>query len=248
MSYLDFKKTKIYGNYKVYSPDGKLMFRCGVKKAKWYLNKNLAHSVGENIYLNFNPNGLGYHNKEYGLNEMENKCVVCGSLDNLTRHHVVPFMYRKHFPLSLKSHNFHDILVMCVPCHENYEKKADIYKKYLFKHYNVENCYKPTEEEILINKKRKISMVLLYNSENIPKNRILELKSELRKISGIKRITKKRLLNFSKIAKKSNENSIKLLISKVDIESFIISWRKHFIENNKCNHLPKNWSIFYKKD
>lgn len=43
------KDRKIYGNWQVQSPDGILMFRCESKKANWYLSRDLAESVSENI-------------------------------------------------------------------------------------------------------------------------------------------------------------------------------------------------------
>lgn len=249
MSHLNYKKNKIYGNNKVYSPDGKLMFRCSDKKAKWYINRNLATVNDNEVYLNFEPKGYGHHNMKYGLFEMKNRCVVCGETNKLTRHHVVPHMYRKHFPLHLKDRNFHDILAMCIPCHEIYEEKANKYKNYLFNYYEIDKDEKLSKEFILVNKINKIATALFYFSKSIPNNRILELKHELRKLTGIKRITKERLEKYSKISKRDSKDYSKLLVSKIDnIEEFIISWRKHFIENNNCKHLPENWSVFYKKD
>ena len=107
------KDRKIYGNYQVLSPDGHLMFRCDEKKANWYIKRNLAEIISNDpliVKLKFQPKGLGNHNKKYGLSVIENICVVCGSDEFLTRHHVVPTCYRKFFPLEKKSHNFHDVL------------------------------------------------------------------------------------------------------------------------------------------
>ena len=74
----------IYGNCCVLSPEGILMFRCNTKKVNWYLNRGLASIVSDDpltIKLNFTPNGLGNHNKGYGLSKMHNKCVNCGIED-----------------------------------------------------------------------------------------------------------------------------------------------------------------------
>ena len=125
------KDRKIYGNCQVLSPEGHLMFRCESKKANWYLKRDLADIITDEplvIKLKFQPNGLGNHNKNYGLSEMENICVVCGSDEFLTRHHVVPICYRKYFPIEKKSHNFHDVLSVCAVCHESYEKFAFDFK------------------------------------------------------------------------------------------------------------------------
>ena len=128
---LEHSKYKIYGNCKVLSPDGLLMFRCQEKKINWYLKRDLAQIVNLDpltIKLNFEPNGLGNHNKVYGLGEMDNLCVVCGNNIEITRHHVVPICYRRFFPIEKKSHNFHDVLSVCADCHENYEYYAFKFK------------------------------------------------------------------------------------------------------------------------
>ena len=84
------KDKKIYGNCQVLSPEGILMFRCDQKKANWYLNRDLADPINNDplvIKLKFEPKGLGNHAKPFGLTEMVNKCVNCGSEEFLTKHH-----------------------------------------------------------------------------------------------------------------------------------------------------------------
>jgi hypothetical protein len=73
------KNRKIYGNYRVYSPDDILMFRTNLKKINWYLGRNLAQKIDEeSIKLTFVPNGMGCYGVGYGLGKMQNICVVCG--------------------------------------------------------------------------------------------------------------------------------------------------------------------------
>ena len=106
----------------MFSPDGILMFRCDYKKANWYLKRNLGEVISQyplKVKLKFKPRGLGNHNKSFGLTEMSNECVICGASEYLTRHHVVPYCYRRYFPTSIKSHNFHDVLSLCVKCHDS---------------------------------------------------------------------------------------------------------------------------------
>lgn len=47
-----------------------------------------------------------------------NRCVVCGATRDYTRYHVVPAAYRKHLPAAIKAHRSHDIVLVCVDCHE----------------------------------------------------------------------------------------------------------------------------------
>jgi hypothetical protein len=242
------KDRKIYGNCQVLSPEGILMFRCDKKKANWYVNRSLGEIITEEpltIKLNFQPKGLGNHNKDFGLSEMGNICVTCGTKEYLTRHHVVPYCYRRYFPLEIKSHNFHDVLSLCVDCHENYERKADGLKKNLSETYNA-----PINGEVETIKKDmvkfiKIASTILSPNKNIPIERLNILKNEFKSYFGIKRLTKKKLESIVKI--KSNfikKTHGEIVIENIDdIQSFIQMWRSHFLEHNKCEHLPKNWSI-----
>ena len=240
------KDRKIYGNCQVFSPDGHLMFRCDKKKANWYLNRNLASIIDNDpltIKLLFEPNGLGNHNRGYGLSEMGNICVVCGTNEFLTRHHVVPFCYRKHFPVSIKSHNFHDVLPLCADCHESYEKYASEFKLKLADIYDA-----PIHGEIINNqdiiKMKRMANCIVYN-KNIPSKRLNEIKDVIRNYFSWKNITKKRLdyILESKI-KVYKRTHGEVVVSRIpNITNFIKEWRNHFIMNNDCKFLPKNWSV-----
>lgn len=237
---------EVYGNFKVESPDGVLMFRCDEKKINWYIKRNLAEYVNEStIRLNFRPKGLGNHNKEFGLSKMKNHCVVCNTQKYLTRHHVVPFCYRKYFPLELKSHNFHDVLLMCVECHDSYERKADELKKNISEKYES-----PINGEMLKNsdmaKYSKISTTLLYKDiSSIPKSRLKLLKDEIKKHFGIKRLTVKKLKSISEIKSSITiKTHGEIVVDKIDdFQKFIEMWRKHFLENTNAKFLPENWSV-----
>lgn len=241
------KHRIIYGNYQVLSPEGHLMFRCDEKKANWYLKRGLAERDNKDpliVKLNFTPKGLGNHNKKYGLSEIENICVVCGSNEFLTRHHVVPICYRKFFPIDKKSHNFHDVLSLCADCHENYEKFAFLRKIELSKKYKA-----PINGEIINNKDvlriKRISSCLVDNDNSIPRKRIKEIRKDIKSHFSWKRLTKKRInAIINSEVKIYNRTHGEIVISKVNnIDEFVKEWRNHFIENNNCKYLPKNWSI-----
>lgn len=237
--------TKIYGNFEVLSPEGILMFRCDLKKINWYLNRDLAEKIDDKtIRLKFKPNGLGNHNKPFGLSLMENKCVVCGDDKFLTRHHVVPISYRKYFPLEIKSHNFHDVLSMCVSCHDSYERKADILKQKLSDDYDAPLNGLVEKDELLL-RLYKLSSVLLSGDKNIPNYRIKEVKTEIKSLLNISRLTRKKLIEISNFkSTKVSKTHGEMVISKVDdIQKFVEMWREHFITNNDCKHLPENWNI-----
>jgi len=235
---------KIYGNWEVYSPDDILMFRCDLKKANWYLKRHLATEieVGK-IKLNFTPKGLGNHQKPFGLSLMKNVCVVCGTEKFLTRHHVVPISYRKYFPLEIKSHNFHDVLSMCVDCHDSYERKADLLKIELAKKYEVPIWGKTIDRKEMI-KWSKIATTIIGGCSHIPKSRVTQMKLELKSHFGFKRLSKKRLLSLSTIkVKEVVKTHGQMVVENIeDLQEFVTMWRRHFLENNTPKYLPKNWS------
>lgn len=241
------KDRKIYGNWQVHSPEGILMFRCDEKKAMWYVNRKLGSVVSDNpktVQLNFKPNGLGNHQRKYGLNEMINICVVCGTTHFLTRHHVVPHCYRKYFPIEIKSHNFHDVLSLCIDCHDRYERKADDYKLQLSNLYDAPINGERVDNKQILRVKRLASS--LNNFKYLmPIKRVNEIKLEIKKILGLKKLHKSRLKKILNVKiEYSKRTHGEIVVSKVeDIEEFMKSWRKHFIENNNCKFLPKNWSI-----
>lgn len=243
------------------------MFCCEEKRIKWYLNRNLAEKTKEEpltIRLKFIPKGLGNHNRPFGLYEMENRCVNCGSEEYLTRHHVVPICYRRHFPEKWKTHNCHDVLSLCRDCHEEYERKADQLKENLAKiygvslsgiilKYNVVGNESIRHNRITVHESqmRKIisncNLLLRTDLDGIPESRIREVIEEVRNFFG-REYTKSDLQEISKmkptILQKTHGEVV--VGNLKDIQSFIEMWRKHFVENNRCLHMPKNWSINHK--
>ncbi len=243
------KDRKIYGNCSVLSPDGKLMFRCGMKKVNWYLSKGLAEKVGDDpitIKLNFKPKGNGYHEEKWGLAEMNNVCVNCNTDEFLTRHHVVPYGYRKYFPMLLKTHNFHDVLAMCPDCHDDYERKADVLKMELSVIYDSP-LSGVNDIDRGASKMKRLVNCIVNHSNDIPSDKLKVLKQDILDYYGWKRLTKKRIDWITSI--KTNRNLKthgEMVCERIDdYQDFIELWRTHFVDNNSCEYLPENWSINY---
>ena len=240
---IPYSSKKIYGNYQVLSPDNILMFRCDEKKANWYIDRNLATYCSPLVLkLNFNPKGLGNHNRPFGLEEMKNICVNCGSEDMLTKHHIVPICYRKYFHLNLKSHNFHDVLSLCMSCHETYERKADELKSYISRKYEIpiHGLYSNNVDKKLI----KNCNTLKGDISKIPQDRIDQIRKEIKESLG-REFTDEDIIEISRYKSILLEKTHgELVVEKlIDIQPFIEMWRKHFIENNDCKFLPNNWNI-----
>ena len=132
---------------------------------------------------------------------------------------------------------------MCVSCHENYERKADELKRILDESYGA-----PINGEIIKNELSKYANMakkLIDPEVKLPTKRRLSLVKNIKEKFGIKRLSKIRLHEISKIKCITNRVSHgEIVITKIDdIQLFIEMWRKHFIENNDCKYLPRKWNI-----
>lgn len=119
-------KKAIYEHCKLLAPDGACLSNCDLKKARWYVDKGLAAVEQEEpliVKLNFEPRDRVFDkdedvDEEFYSTEKENRCVMCGSTEDQSRFSIIPSMYRTHFPAEIKSHNAHDVVIMCFSCHE----------------------------------------------------------------------------------------------------------------------------------
>jgi hypothetical protein len=176
---MSYSNEEIYHNCTVLSPEGVEMFKCHKKKLDWYVRKNLAVLEAPNtIRLKFKPNGLGWSGDHYYLQNRENKCCCCGSSEKLTKHHVVPYCYRKEFPKEIKDSNYYDILPLCIECHVVYEKHAVKKKQDLAEKYNA-----PLHGLNNINEKQapKYAKTLIKFGEQIPEDRKQYLIEQIKK-------------------------------------------------------------------
>ncbi len=180
-------KDKIYGNCKVLHPDGTLMFRCDDDRVNWYLERNLAEIISPDgepitIQFTFQPKGKGHQGDPFYLQEKSNCCVVCGTKKLLTRHHAVPICYRKHFPDRLKSRCSHDILPVCVDCHETYEIEAQKLKREIAAKYKIAPHNSVVDRDFQYAKSA--ANALMKHSDKIPLERQVFLKERISKHLG----------------------------------------------------------------
>lgn len=247
MTSLQVKKDIIYGNYSIYHPDGTLMCHTDRKKINWYIKKDLAYWVDENaIQLKFEPKGRGnVGDSEYYAEARENKCVVCGCTDNLTLHHVVPYQYRKHFPVQYKSHTSFDVLPVCVKHHDEYECEATKLNKHLqiqYKALPALNKLPPDVEEA--KEVAGLISTLLRNGDKIPQERKGVLLEKIRKYFKDDDIWWDDLpeLFVDVNYKVESSSPAKTIVESLDnILPFIVMWRKHFVSIMNPQHLSPKW-------
>ena len=131
------RKAPLYHNVKLEAPDGQQLCVTDIKKAKWYVTKGLGEYVDENetcVRLKFEPAGRPEGPAgDYYLTDKCNRCVVCGKMESYLRKYIVPHEYRKFFPEVMRDHQSHDVLLMCVHCHQ----KSNLHDLGMY----VINCY-----------------------------------------------------------------------------------------------------------
>lgn len=247
---------EIYGNWEVYHPDGSLMFRCDNKKANWYLKRDLAINFEENkIKLTFTPEGKGHVDEPFYLTKKANICVVCGKSRYLTRHHVIPYCFRRHIPEEMKSKDSHDIVLLCIPCHRIYETHAWNIKKELAEKHGMllaQPVEEHSEEEKLKFKAVSAAYAIIEHGHRIPEPRKEILLGIISSYLGKETVEDSDLekLVEVKFGVKNLDFSLgKSIVDKIDdLDSFIKMWRAHFVETMKPEYLPELWSIDHKRE
>ncbi len=253
-------KNRLYGNIQVYSPDMQPMFKANMKKINWYLknpDKKLAEVVEwdddntpKSIKLNFIPNGLGYFNNglkdEYFLSDKENICVVTGTDEwrELTKHHIVPYMYRKWFPEEYKSSNCYDIVLITREKHYEYEAIANYLKDRIADELGI-----PTLKEYTRRISRKAGYVGMANAilnVTIPLEHKIDLCIKFRNKTGYVP-TKENLNEYIKSCKneyRMAEYYGKMVVEKIpNFQKFIERWRQHFLDEMNPKFMPKGWKV-----
>jgi hypothetical protein len=250
------KEDKLYGNHKVYSPSGVLMFLANNKRIDWYLQKDLINikkiekDGTLHVEFKFEPKGNGHGGKDdYYLAIKENRCVVTGERDLslLTKHHVIPYMYRKHFPLEFKDRSSHDIVLMTKNEHSKYERFADEFKIEIEKKYGVYDSYNEMKREYDNYKKAaSYANVIIKHREKIPLDRLKFLYTEILKMTDVKPTSRNlRLLvrEDDRIFKKEIKRGRFVVDNIDDFHDFCIMWREHFIKHAEPKYMPKGWSV-----
>ncbi|KAJ2783805.1 hypothetical protein H4R18_001480 [Coemansia javaensis] len=169
----------IYDNCRVLDIDGELLFRAGRRRLEWYLARGLARRVdGDTIQLTFANKGTGRRGDAFYLQDMRNECVVCGAGAPLTMHHVVPHQYRQFMEEAVKSRSSHDLLPVCVGCHERYEAHAVRFKQHLARCFAAPLEGEGWVERADIARARRAAAALLSDAVGrIPPARIAELRA-----------------------------------------------------------------------
>ncbi|XP_026967406.1 exonuclease 3'-5' domain-containing protein 2 isoform X1 [Sagmatias obliquidens] len=252
------RKSPLYDNCFLHAPDGQPLCTCDRRKAQWYLDKGIGELVSEEpfvVKLQFEPAGRPESPGDYYLMVKENLCVVCGKKDSYIRKNVIPHEYRKHFPIEMKDHNSHDVLLLCTSCHAISNYYDNHLKQQLAREFQA-----PTGSEeglrLLEDPERRqvrSGARALLNAEGLPEHRKEELLQALREFYHTDTVTEEMLQEAASLETRiSNENYIPHglkvvqrhtqggLRSLMQLES---RWRQHFLDSMQPKHLPQQWSV-----
>lgn len=179
--------------------------------------------------------------------KLSHQCVVCGRTAELTKHHVVPYQYRKFFPIEIKGKNHFDILLLCNEHHATYEEHALTLKNDLCERYDV--CREGEEMALDLSKLQavKAAAALLKHADKIPPERTEFLRKKILDWdrdfvfceSNLKAIVGARVWEIVQ------QKHARVLLEKFDsLDSFILMWRRHFIDKMDPKFLPEDWARF----
>ena len=241
----------VYGNCKMLAPDGTLLCRCHYDKVEWYVSRGLAEIVEQEpnitIQLNFEPKGMGNAGEPFYMQEKENRCVVCGAEEDLTKHHCVPACFRKCMPDEYKMNTSHDVLPVCVACHMEYEPAAQQLKEDIAKRFGIAFHPQVAKDDTEWKAWKSANALLRYR-EQIPESRIGELTQVLRDFLGKEDVTQEDLeaLGDRNPYKKFvgiNGHSQTIMDQIADLDEFIREWRQHFLDTMQPKFMPEHWSV-----
>jgi len=256
------RKTPLYHNCMLEAPDGQLLCTCDTKKAHWYISKGIGYQVSEDpliVRLKFEPSGRPEGKAgEYYLTVKPNICVVCGVGEAYLRKNVVPHEYRKYFPAVMKDHQSHDVLLMCVRCHQVSNLHDSRLRQQLADECGAPitstSCTKVWENSDM-KRVRSAGRAIQANRkrQSIPLERLEELTAVLRTHFGMDDVTEEMVdeaasIDCLEVNGEYVPHSRAVVqhhmttegLSLIQLES---RWRQHFIDTMKPRFLPDLWSV-----
>jgi hypothetical protein len=278
-------KKPAYDSCVMKDPDGTVLCTVGLKKARWYVSKNLAvwlekeEQEGgdyQQIQLLFEPKRKkntenttceqrpGGQATSYNQSLKENRCFVCGDDDaGYMRHYVVPYSYRRRFPVQYKTHLPHDVVITCPACHVRAEQASAARQRDLEDAARRDAALPPGSERPEIcdrgkNAIRSAALALRKRRQELPAGRIAECENLVRQWADAE-LTEDVL---ERAAGLETRRPNPAFVSGVDLvvqsllqsddhddcdgdrlADFVRDWRRHFVETMHPRHLPVGWSI-----
>lgn len=240
----------LFDNCIIQAPDGTNLSRCGRKKLQWYLNRDMAYLVGDNpltIRLRFEPSGRRGLDDPLLMDGKPNICVVCGTTEDLTRHHIIPYSFIRHMDLEYKVDIIRDIFPLCRSCHNNYEEKSQEKRHEMAARMGVPINGIASDEIRKVRKVMGAAVAVLKHGKKMPPHRREELLVVVREFLNKQEVTENDLqtLREYEITKRDDYvNFSKYVVSQVgDYNEFARDWRMHFMTTMNPKFMPAKWKI-----
>ncbi|NXK49602.1 EXD2 protein, partial [Chauna torquata] len=252
------RKSPLYDNCFLHAPDGQPLCTCDRKKAQWYLDKGIGDLVSTDpfvVKLRFEPSGRPESQVDYYLTVKENLCVVCGKRESYIRKNIVPHEYRRHFPIQMKDHNSHDVLLLCTSCHaiSNYydnhlkQQLAEEFGAPIGSEEGVRLLEDPLRRQV------RSGARALLNADSLPDPRRAELLQGIKDFFNTEAVTPEMLQEAAGLETRiCNESyvphGLKVVqcFAKGGLRSLMQlerRWRQHFLDSMQPKHLPEQWSV-----
>ena len=260
------RKSPLYHNCMLEAPDGQQLCTSDVKKAQWYISKGLGYKVSDDpftVRLKFEPSGRPQGEAgEYYLSVKPNICVVCGRDQSFLRKSVVPHEYRKYFPAVMKDHQSHDVVLLCVSCHQQSNQLDSQLRKRL-----ADMCGAPLGSEADVKVRANLELKRVRSAgralqgnrgkqPGIPGDRLEELLTVLREHYHTNTVTDQ-IIDMAADCPVNEENQNYVPHSRAVVQHFLerggllqleVMWRQHFLRTMQPRHLPPLWSVHHQAD
>eukprot|EP01017_Pseudomicrothorax_dubius_P017453 TRINITY_DN19680_c0_g1_i1.p1 TRINITY_DN19680_c0_g1~~TRINITY_DN19680_c0_g1_i1.p1 ORF type:complete len:376 (-),score=93.91 TRINITY_DN19680_c0_g1_i1:34-1104(-) len=231
------RQKPVYENCTLLAPDGEILCKCDREKMEWYLKKGLGKSIdNDTVQLLFEPNTRRWQemtdkDHKYYISAKVNQCVVCGNEKEFMKYHIVPILYRQYFPHGYKSHRSHDVVLLCLRCHEKANREADKRRFQLSEQYQVP-IHIPTKGQIMwqqISYLGKLLVTLKRNRETLPGDRCEELLDNITKAADLLNEQEEFINTFGKLEYTKDEQG--RIVVKEDLYKSLEEIKKKKKEN-----------------
>jgi len=178
------RKSPMYDNIEMMDPQGQLLATISLKKAHWYIRKQLAKWTipDTTIQLLFTPKA--HSGGGYEKSIKNNICVGCGSDEFHMRHYVVPYAYRTRLPKRYKTHLSHDVVILCPDCHLHCEHETHLRMNAL-EDARPEECYSASYVDRHLHRIRSAALALLRWKDKLPQDKVEEYDALVRSYLNI---------------------------------------------------------------
>uniref|UniRef100_G3MNI8 3'-5' exonuclease domain-containing protein n=1 Tax=Amblyomma maculatum TaxID=34609 RepID=G3MNI8_AMBMU len=258
------RKTPLYDNCILQAPDGERLSSCNYKKVLWYVDRGLGTVVSGDdeplaVQLNFEPSNRPVLDSQYYIQNKDNICVVCSSAQSLVRKNVVPHEYRKYFPEIMKNHISHDILLLCLRCHQVSNLRDAALRKALAKECNApieSGDISKAREDRLLRKVRSAGRALSNARGSLPEDRVTLLEDVLKEHFNVAEVTDEIIQNASDIDTRvynddfipHGQRVVEHFKKTIGLANLEMRWRQHFLDSMHPKYMPPLWSVDHHRE